>query len=261
MNNNIILKISNLSKSFGGIKALNNISIEIKKNTITALIGPNGSGKTTLFNIITNLIKPDSGKIEFFNSKTIEIIRVPVYKMLDLGIVRTFQHPRIFSKMTVLENILVGFKYRNEELPLLQLFRGKKDKFEEDTFLEKAKKTLELVELNTHENKIAENLSYGQRKLLELSRAIISNANLILLDEPFAGIFSEMKKKIFEIINLMKKNGKTIIFIEHDIESVKKIADNVIVLNQGEKINEGLPNELLSDEKIIDLYIRNESKN
>ena len=247
-----ILEISGITKEFGGIKALNNVSFSINKGTITALIGPNGAGKTTLINILSGFLKADEGKILF---KGKDITGLPPYKLARIGITRTFQGTRLFPQLTALENILLAIRFRYGERLDDVIFKSGKISEEERRNTEKALNILKLVGLIDKKDELAENLSYGQRKLLELGRALATGAELFLLDEPFAGVFPEMRKKIASVIKDMKNMGKTIIFIEHMMDIVAEISDRAIVLKHGEKIAEGSTPDVLKDERVIREYL------
>lgn len=246
-----ILEIKNVSKDFNGIKALDNLSFEVEDNSIVALIGPNGSGKTTVFNIITGFLKPDNGEIYFENKK---IVSLAPYKIARLGIGRTFQNIRLFPQISALDNVMLAMKYEKGESLFSGLFQTWQMKKEEKENQNKAFNLLNLVGLYEKRLKLAENFSHGQRKLLELIRTLALDPKILLLDEPTAGLSPEMKRKMLDILKRLKEQGKTILFIEHNMNVVMDIAERIIVLNYGKKIAEGMPNDIKENKKVLEIY-------
>ncbi len=247
-----MLQVQNLVKEFDGIKAADDIVFEVEENLICGLVGPNGSGKTTIFNLICGYLKPDRGKI-FFDGREITSLRP--HKISQLGIGRTFQNIRLFPQISVLDNVMLGFKYDKGEKFSSALFQTKRMKQEEKQNLLKAEEILKFAGLMEKKEEPAENLSHGQRKLLELARILALEPALFLLDEPFAGLFPETKRTMLNLIRNLKEQGKTILFIEHDMNSVMGVAEKVIVLNYGKKIAEGKPDDVRNNEEVLKAYL------
>lgn len=249
---NFILELKNVSKSFGGLKAVDNVSMSFEKGKITGLIGPNGAGKTTIFNLISGFYKPDSGKIYLENT---HIDVLPPYKISQLGIGRLFQDIRVFNKLTVLENILVAFNDPASEKFYNGIFKSQKLSKLENEQKEKALKLLEFVDLIDYQNTYAENLSYGQQKLLSIARLLAMGSNVFLLDEPTSGIHPKLIAKITELIKKLSSQGKTIIFIEHNINVILEIADWLYLMDEGKVVAFGLPDEVLNDKITKEVYL------
>lgn len=247
-----LLEIKNISKSFNGIHALRNLSFEIKKGEIIGLIGPNGSGKSTFFNVLTNAFKKDSGEV-YFNGTNIS--KKPTHHITRLGISRTFQDGKCLPQIKLWENLDLAFRYKNKISLANVFFRKRKLLEEEKIHKEKTKEMLKNVGIENKFNTYAKNLSYGQGKLLEILKVMASDSELILLDEPFSGLFEEMIKIITALIKDLAAKGKTIILVEHNMKLISEICDKVIVLDAGQKIAEGSFDEVKKMQIVIDSYL------
>ena len=248
-----MLKIKDLNKSFGGLKAVNNVNLEIDKGSITGLIGPNGAGKTTLFNTIAGLYAPDNGDV-YLEEKNIAGLKP--HELFSMGVLRTFQIAHEFSSLTVLENLMmVPGNQRGEKL-IYALFGDKAVKKEEEEIRTKAIEVIEFLNLKHLTQEIAGNLSGGQKKLLELGRTMMVEANLVLLDEVGAGVNRTLLNEISDaIIRLNKERNYTFFVIEHDMDLIEKICDPVIVMAEGSVLFEGKFSEVKSNEEVIEAYL------
>ena len=248
-----ILKINNISKYFGGLAAVSNCSLNIKKGSITGVIGPNGSGKTTLFNLIAGNLKPNSGKV-IFNEE--EITSIPSYELFSKGLLRTFQIAHEFTNLTVLENLMMVPGNQSGEKLMTALLNPKLVKKEEEIVKQKAYEVIEFLNLKHLANELAGNLSGGQKKLLELGRTMMVNAKVVLLDEVGAGVNRTLLKDIGTAIQrLNKEKGYTFCMIEHDMDFIKRMCDPVIVMAEGSVLFEGTPDEVMKNEKVIESYL------
>lgn len=244
----IMLKVENLTKHFGGVKAVNNCSFEIEKGKVTALIGPNGSGKTTVFNLISGIIKPDQGKI-YFNEK--DITNFPVDKISNFGISRMFQSSRLFKNLTVKENLFLAIDNEDTKLwknvfGVNKITEGKKEKVSEIL------KEFSILEI---ENRTASELSFGQKRLVELARTILNPHKLLIFDEPVAGVNPKIRQDIINLLLKLKKSGVTILLIEHDMVFTLGLADDIIVLDSGKIIASGKPNEIRNNKLVLEAYL------
>ena len=248
-----MLKIKDLNKSFGGLKAVNNVNLEIDKGSITGLIGPNGAGKTTLFNTIAGLYAPDNGDV-YLEEKNIAGLKP--HELFSMGVLRTFQIAHEFSSLTVLENLMmVPGNQRGEKL-IYALFGDKAVKKEEEEIRTKAIEVIEFLNLKHLTQEIAGNLSGGQKKLLELGRTMMVEANLVLLDEVGAGVNRTLLNEISDaILRLNKERNYTFFVIEHDMDLIEKICDPVIVMAEGSVLFEGKFAEVKSNEEVIEAYL------
>jgi len=247
----MILNGKQLRKVFDGTVALDNVSFAIEEKTITAIIGPNGAGKTTLFNLITGFISPDHGEI-YLEEKVLN--GTPPYKIARLGISRTFQDLRLLKQISVRDNLLLACPNQKGEVFWHALF-SRKVGGEEATNHGVALKLLDYVSLKDMANEPAGNLSYGQQKLLTLACCLATEGKVLLLDEPVAGVHPDMAAQILDHIGRLRDQGKTIVFIEHDIEAVRKVAEYVLVMDDGKVIASGPNNEVLSKPEIVEAYL------
>lgn len=247
-----ILKMKNLTKKFGGIKAVSNFTVDVKEGIIAGLIGPNGAGKTTLFNIITGYLKPDSGKIIFRGEN---ITNKPTHEIARRGIVRTFQIMRPLSRMTVLENLMLAETVQMGEGILGPFLKPSKVKKQENSIEEKALASLELFGLEDQKDEYAGSLSGGQRRLLELARSLMASPRILLLDEPTGGVNPSLVSEILDHLRYLNEQGLTIFMVEHNVKTVMTLSDVVYVMANGEKIAEGSPEEIRENREVIDAYL------
>ena len=260
LNSDYILDISGLSKNFGGLSAVKNCSLKIKRGSITGIIGPNGSGKSTLFNLIAGSLKPNSGKV-IFNNKN--ITSIPSYHLFSEGILRTFQIAHEFTNLTVLENLMMVPPNQSGERLINALFTRNKFEKEEEDIRSKAYEVVEFLNLTHLANELAGNLSGGQKKLLELGRTMMVDSKLVLLDEVGAGVNRTLLKDLgTAILRLNKEKGYTFCMIEHDIDFISRMCNPIIVLSEGSVLFEGNADEVKNNEKVIESYLgRSKSKN
>ena len=253
-----ILQINNISKYFGGLAAVSNCSLNIKKGSITGVIGPNGSGKTTLFNLIAGNLKPNSGKVVFDKE---EITSIPSYELFSKGLLRTFQIAHEFTNLTVLENLMMVPGKQSGEKLMTALLNPKLVKKEEEIVKQKAYEVIDFLNLKHLSNELAGNLSGGQKKLLELGRTMMVDAKIVLLDEVGAGVNRTLLKDIGTAIRrLNKEKGYTFCMIEHDMDFISRLCDPVIVMAEGSVLFQGTSEEVKKNDKVIESYLGRGSK-
>ena len=239
-----VLKIEHLTKRFGGVKAIADLSVRFEKGKVTSVVGPNGSGKSTLVNVLSGMAAMDGGMVTVAGAA---LLAIDPAQVPSLGITRTFQDVRLFEQMTALDNILVVLTERGVFASLFER-HGKKH-------LDKAEEVLKAVGLWEKRHALGINLSYGQRKLLEIARVLAMDCEIILLDEPFAGLFKEMVKTVADVIRAMRAAGKTVILVEHNMDLIRQLSDRLIVMDSGALLAEGVPEEVLARRDVIEAYL------
>lgn len=250
----IILECKNISKHFASLVAVNNVSFQVKKGTITSLIGPNGAGKSTTLNLITKNLEPTNGTVLF---NQIDLNTIPLWKLSQLGMARTYQHVQLFDTngLTVLDNIKIGMHSQYKTGFFGSGIGFGKARLEEVEMNERAKEILEFLELTHHQDDLVTALSFGNQRMVELGRALASDPSLLILDEPAAGLNDIETDKLTTILKTLRKQEMTILLVEHHMGLVMEVSDNIFVLNYGAKLAEGRPEEIQSNEKVIEAYL------
>lgn len=254
----IILKVEGLSKYFGGIKAIDNVDIDIRQGEIVALIGPNGAGKTTFFNCLTGIYTPTAGDIYLSdprNGKTTCLNGKKPNKITEIGMARTFQNIRLFPTMSVLENVMIGRHCRTKALIFGAVFRNKATRIEETQIIERSYELLKKIGLHRQVNEQARNLSYGAQRRLEIGRALATDPFLLLLDEPAAGMNPKETEALVALIREICAEGHSILLIEHDMKLVMSLSDRIFVMDYGKKIAQGTPEEVRRNPAVIKAYL------
>ena len=247
-----LLALQGVSKQFGGLAALTDVSLGVAKGEIYGLIGPNGAGKTTLFNVVTGLYSPDSGVVRL--GETL-LSGCKPHEVVARGLARTFQNIRLFANMTALENVMVGRHVRTQAGVMGAIVRGASTRAEEATIEQRAHELLRYVGVGSHAQRLAKHLSYGDQRRLEIARALATDPRILALDEPAAGMNASETTALQELLQRVRTDGVTILLIEHDVRLVMDLCDRVAVLDYGKKIAEGAPEVVRSDPAVIEAYL------
>ena len=247
-----LVELKNLTKTFGGLLAVNDVSFSVEEGSIVGLIGPNGAGKTTVFNLITGNYIPDTGEAIFDGTN---MVGLPTHRIVNHGIARTFQTIRLFQSLSALENVLSGCHCRMKSGIFASMFRTPSQRKEEKHVLEKAMAELEFVGLKDQWDTQADSLSYGKQRLLEIARALATEPKFIILDEPAGGMNDQETQELIELIKAIRDRGITVLLIEHDMSLVMKVCEHLVVLEYGAVIAEGDPETIKNDPRVIEAYL------
>ncbi|MFY9616109.1 MAG: ABC transporter ATP-binding protein [Candidatus Dormiibacterota bacterium] len=247
-----ILRVDKVTKTFGGLRAVDDVSFEVSPGQIFTMIGPNGAGKTTLFNVLTGIYRPTSGQV-YFEGKAIG--GNPPHKVTKLGIARTFQNIRLFGYLPAVENVMIGNHSRMKANLLDAILYTPRARREDAKTREMALEQMDFVGVRKYAEDYARNLPYGDQRRLEIARALASEPHMLLLDEPAAGLNTAEKASLAELIRKIRDRGITIFLIEHDMKVVMGISDEIVVLDHGQKISAGSPTEVRADPRVIEAYL------
>ncbi len=248
-----LLEVRDVTRSFGGLRAVDAASFDVVEGSITALIGPNGAGKSSLFNILSGFLRPQRGTVRFFGKA---IQRRPPHRIARAGLVRTFQTPRALTKLSVLENVLVAAPHNSGERLERVFATPRTVRAHEEAAEREARRLLALVGLDRHADAYAGTLSGGERKLLDFARVLMTEPRLILLDEPTAGVNPTLAAQLLKhMLALREERGVTFLLVEHDLDVVMRACDTVVVMNEGRILTTGTPDEVRRDERVVDAYL------
>jgi branched-chain amino acid transport system ATP-binding protein/branched-chain amino acid transport system permease protein len=248
----VILEARDVSKAFGGLRAVNGVSVAFAARQITSIVGPNGAGKTTLFNLLTGFVAPDAGRIVFEDS---DITGWPPYRVAIKGLARSFQDLRVLSRMTVLENLCLARPNQAGERLLANFFSPRRVRTQEAAEHARALEALDFIRLREKADEPAHRLSYGQQKLLVIARLVAMDAEVMMLDEPTAGLDPSMIERVSDAIRRLVALGKTVVFVEHNLDVVRALSQEVVFMNEGRVLDVGPPTRVLSDRDLINVYL------